>query len=795
MNTKFLITIVFLLFSLASSAQEEAPKSTLKLSVEKIMEDPLWIGGLPKNPYWKVDSECVYFRWNPEKAQSDSLYKYELNTQKIEKVSKDEKKMKSSVNGEWNKDKTQKVFEKNGDIYLYEKDNGAHVLQQTNARESNPKFSFDDKKIIFEKDNNLYSIHLEDGLFTQLTDFRKGGEPNGVANENEQEEWLTQEELNLMNVLKTKKEKLESSKKTKEKEEKPKRPKSIYIGEKNMEDVELSPDGQYVVFNLSDRDSDAQRTIVPSYVTESGFTKDLSARTNVGRDFFKYETGIYDLLNDTVYYVQTDELPKITEISKYWVSEEEMKDKAENPKETFISSPKWSGDGINAFVIVQSLDNKDRWLALLDVTTGKLKNIDHQHDEAWIGGPGISSWRSFAYLHNVGWMPDNERIWFQSEESGYSHLYTANTKTGKKKQLTKGDYEVFNPQISKDKTQWYFTSSEGDSGQRHFYRMPLKGGKKEKLTSLKGNNNVELSPDEKYLLIRHSYSNKPWELYLQENKADAKPKQITSSLTDEFKSYQWRAPEIVQFKAEDGKDVTARLYQPQNPTKKGPAVIFVHGAGYLQNAHQWWSTYFREYMFHNLLVDLGYTVLDIDYRASAGYGRDWRTGIYRNMGGKDLSDQVDGAKFLVEKYDIDEKRIGIYGGSYGGFITIMALCKYPDTFACGAALRSVTDWAHYNHAYTSNILNVPYIDSTAYRQSSPIYFAEGLKNPLLMCHGMIDTNVHFQDVVRLSQRFIELGKDNWELAVYPLEGHSFVEPTSWTDEYKRILKLFEENLK
>ncbi|HEY8955650.1 alpha/beta hydrolase family protein, partial [Chitinophaga sp.] len=240
--------------------------------------------------------------------------------------------------------------------------------------------------------------------------------------------------------------------------------------------------------------------------------------------------------------------------------------------------------------------------------------------------------------------------------------------------------------------------------------------------------------------------------------------------------------------------VYARLYTPDPAKNNGAAVIFVHGAGYLQNAHKWWSSYFREYMFHNLLTDKGYTVLDMDYRGSAGYGRNWRTGIYRHMGGKDLDDEVDGAKYLAEKLQVDARRIGIYGGSYGGFMTLMALFTQPDVFASGAALRSVTDWAHYNHGYTSNILNEPFTDSIAYRRSSPIYFAEGLKGKLLMCHGMVDTNVHFQDIVRLSQRLIELGKNNWELAVYPVEDHGFTTPSSWTDEYKRILLLFESTL-
>jgi dipeptidyl aminopeptidase/acylaminoacyl peptidase len=200
-------------------------------------------------------------------------------------------------------------------------------------------------------------------------------------------------------------------------------------------------------------------------------------------------------------------------------------------------------------------------------------------------------------------------------------------------------------------------------------------------------------------------------------------------------------------------------------------------------------------MFHNLLASRGYVVLDVDYRASSGYGRDWRTAIYRHMGGKDLEDIVDGARYLAAKEQVNPRRIGVYGGSYGGFITLMAMFTTPDVFAAGAALRPVTDWAHYNHGYTSNILNVPQKDMEAYRKSSPIYFAEGLKGALLICHGMVDTNVHFQDSVRLVQRLIELRKENWSFAPYPVENHGFTENASWADEYKRILKLFEENLR
>jgi dipeptidyl aminopeptidase/acylaminoacyl peptidase len=227
----------------------------------------------------------------------------------------------------------------------------------------------------------------------------------------------------------------------------------------------------------------------------------------------------------------------------------------------------------------------------------------------------------------------------------------------------------------------------------------------------------------------------------------------------------------------------------------GAAVIFVHGAGYLHNVHNFWSSYSREYMFNHYLASKGYVVLDIDYRGSAGYGRDWRTAIYRWMGGRDLADHVDGSRYLRKEYGIPAERVGIYGGSYGGFITLMALFTAPKEFGAGAALRSVTDWAHYNHGYTGRILNLPQDDTLSFRRSSPIFFAEGLEDPLVMLHGMVDTNVHYQDIVRLTQRLIELGKTNWELASYPVENHGFSRPDSWTDEYRRIFEIFERSLK
>ena len=426
---------------------------------------------------------------------------------------------------------------------------------------------------------------------------------------------------------------------------------------------------------------------------------------------------------------------------------------------------------------------------LLDAATGKLSLINRQRDEAWIGGPGNSGFRAV-----VDWINPTS-FYFQSEQTGYSHLYAYDILTQQTTALTKGNYEVQNVVLSKSKKVFYILTNEAHPGKQDWYKLAIDGSSKEKITNKVGGLEVSLSPDEKNIAYRYSFINKPWELFVQENKNTNTITQVTNkAMSDEFLQYPWRENKIFTITARDGQPVYARIYEPKAGTKNNAAVIFVHGAGYLQNVHYWWSSYSREYMFNNLLADKGYTVIDIDYRGSAGYGRDWRTGIYRYMGGKDLDDEVDAAKYLVKELGIDSTRIGMYGGSYGGFMTLMALFTQPNVIKAGAALRPVTDWSHYNHGYTANILNIPQDDSIAYARSSPINFASGLKNHLLICHGMIDVNVHYQDAVRLSQKLIELGKDNWEMASYPMEDHGFVEPSSWTDEYKRILKLFDKEL-
>jgi dipeptidyl aminopeptidase/acylaminoacyl peptidase len=803
------IIFIFLLAAHGASVFAQYQPSTL--TVEKIMQDPKWIGTSPSRPYWTPDGKTLFFHWNPDKALSDSIYYITNEDPTPRKASYS--LLQSTVSDarvRYNSNHTAYTYARDGDIFWADPKGGkGKRITRTLDIETGPGYSFHDTRIVYTRSGNLYSWEIATGLTEQLTNFQKTAAPAKKELPTAQEKWLADDQLRNIDVLRSRKTKKDLGDSI-DKANKTGELKNIYIEDKTVIGLSISADGRFVSYSLLKEAAGAKRTVVPSYVTESGFTTDIPGRTKVGAPQGSISFYIFDREKDTVLNVPVAQIPGITDRPDY-LKDRPVKDTA--PRNVVFYGPYWSDQGNGAVMDIRSRDNKDRWLMSLDAATGKLRLLDRQRDEAWIAGPGIGDGENFGG-GNAGWIVEN-MFWFQSEASGYSHLYKINTNTGEKTQLTSGAYEVQTALLSRDKKYFYITTNAINPGEQQFYRLSVTGGKAERITTMTGANECHLSPDEKQIAILNSYTNRPWELYMQENKpaknggageamSPARPRQITSlAMSEAFRAYPWRDPEIITFKASDGATVYARIYRPAATPGAGtpgaetfkPAVIFVHGAGYLQNAHKYWSYYFHEFMFNNLLADNGYTVLDMDYRGSAGYGRNWRTGIYRHMGGKDLSDQVDGVKWLVQHEGVDPAHVGIYGGSYGGFITLMALFTEPGVFAAGAGLRCVTDWAHYNHGYTSAILNEPFNDSLAYRQSSPIYFAEGLKGHLLMCHGMVDENVHFQDIVRLTQRLIELGKNNWELAVYPLEDHGFVEPSSWTDEYKRIFKLFNDYLK
>jgi dipeptidyl aminopeptidase/acylaminoacyl peptidase len=770
---KNIFKLAFLVFSISGQSQN--------LKLEEIMKGDAFIGAQPTNGRWSLDGKKTYFEWNPNNELGSSTYFWEKGMAKPQLALAKEAAF-SRLDFKRNPGSDLAYYVEKGVLYSYSIKNktAKKLLQQSNPI-SNLQLGFESGILLFEQNDNLLKYNTKEGTIVQLTNFKQG---KGQEPEVEKDSFLKSQQKELFQFIRDQ----DAKKKwntEKSKENKSDFPKAYYYGKSAFESLKIEPKGNFATFGLSES-ADLKSEKMEVFITADGYNQTPNTKSKVSKDnLVTTKFGIYSVAKDSVYFMNFSSLSHIQDTPKYYELYEKLKNKEKEDKLIVVQAPVYNQDGTLAVAEISSQDNKDRWLVKLNLEKNTFEELDYQHDEAWIGGPGMGT---------IGFLGDNETIYFQSEATGYSHLYTYNLKSKKKTQLTKGNWEVREANLSKDKKTFYLTTNTTHPGNRSFYKLSVSDGVLQPILTNDGAHEVSLSPDESTLLVRYSFKNKPWELYVAENKKNTTLRQITSSTTAEFKAYPWRTPEVITFKAQDGTPVYARLYKPQTDKANKAAILFVHGAGYLQNAHNYWSTYHREYMFHNLLTDLGYTVLDIDYRGSDGYGRDFRTGIYRFMGGKDLSDQIDGKNYLVQNLGIDANRVGMYGGSYGGFITLMAMLTAPKEFASGAALRSVTDWAHYNHGYTGNILNFPETDPDAYKKSSPIYYADNLQGNLLMLHGMVDDNVEYKDIVRLSQRFIELGKKNWSLSSFPVEAHGFKETYSWVDEYSRILNLFNSTL-
>lgn len=762
--------------SLLLAAPTAAAQRTPTLTIPWMMRGPELYGREPQRVRFTPDGAWLYFQWLPPGSDwRKAVEPYRVRATAGATPEPVSRTHMDSVGpllaeGDVSRDRLRKVVEHEGDLYEVDlRLSRARRLTQTTTDERAPVYAAGARRIFFVRDGtNIMALDLDAPRIEQLTDIRPAPAPATPPKAEGQRAQLEAQQRALFDVVRDQVVR-DSIARSERDALLARRPTTSYLQpNERITQLSVSPDGRTLLFTTTISANKARQTIVPNFVTLSGYTEDLLVRTKVGDEPAGSRTGIMQLPGGSVRWLHA--IPG---------------DSTAVPASTTLLG--WNDAGTHALLLAEPRDFKARYLQRIDADSGRLTTLDVLRDSAWVGGPCASC---------AGWLPGSDRLYIVNEADGFAHLYTMNADGGERQQLTRGRFEVLDLRLSHDRSSFELHTSEVSPFERHFYRLPLRGGPAVRVTTAPGGHAVVVSPDGRTIADVFSTANRPPELFVGSSRPGATLAQLTRSPTDEWLAFPWRVPEIVQIPASDGVGVPARIYRPQdmNATPNGAAVIFVHGAGYMHNVHNYWSSYAREYMFNHFLASKGYVVLDIDYRASAGYGRDWRTAIYRWMGGRDLQDQVDGSRYLQKTFGIHPERIGLYGGSYGGFMTLMALFTAPKEFGAGAALRSVTDWAHYNHGYTARILNQPQQDTLAYRRSSPIFFAEGLEDPLLMAHGMVDTNVHFQDIVRLTQRLVELGKTGWELAVYPVEDHGFVRPDSWTDEYRRIFELFEAQL-
>jgi len=769
------------------------------ITIEKIMADPEWMGAAVKDPYWSADGRAVYYAAKRRGSPIVDLHRIDLNDRK-DQVVEPNAAAAADAAAVFDRAGKRAAFARNGDIFVRDLPGGRlRQITRTPQNEAVPQFSADGRLLSFRVNNDWFVHDFSSGVTAPAAVIKTEKDPDAAPKADD----LRDKQLHTFATLKLLHDDAEISKKyarDAQKSDATRVAAPFYLGEDvSIRDTELSPDARWLlVVTVPKAAVKGFEGKLTRYVTESGYEEFEPERVRVGRNPQAPQSLVLlNLVDHSVHAIGIDNLPGIGDDPLKSVREEngtnETKPKSRgvvmvaNEPDPGAGGIAWSRDGTALAIQFLSIDNKDRWLATVDFTQYALVPQHRLSDPAWIG------WT----FNEFGWLTDNRTLWYESEESGFAHLYTK-APNSPAHALTQGRFEVSEPVLSAD-GRWFYVLSNAEAPYAYdVYRVASGGGKFLRVTRLRG---VErFAPDQsgKRLLVTHSAPYVSAQIAVLKSDGSDSAGDLTDTRTPEYKAMVWIAPEIVQIPSTHfSGSIYAKVYRnasaPGTPPR--PAVIFIHGAGYMQDVHLRHPYYFREQMFNNLLVQNGYVVLALDYRASAGYGRDWRAAIYRQMGHPELEDLLDAKKWLADQASADPKRVGLYGGSYGGFMTLMALFRAPGEFAAGAALRPVTDWMQYDQNYTSAILNDPQIDPIAYARSSPIEFADGLRDALLICHGVIDDNVLFEDSMRLYQRLIELHKDDFTISPYPLDRHGFSNADSWLDEYKRIYRLFDAHLK
>jgi len=767
------------------------------LTLDRIMAEPDWIGPAIGAAWWAWDGRSVYYSQTRSGPDLPDLFAISLADgdppRRLDAAAR------AGMDAAWpvfNAARTQMAFIRNGDVFVRNLGTGELTqLTRTLSAADNLQWSEDDA-LSWRSGGDWFGWSAARGV-GQIAALRAEDAPDGTP----AADALRETQLRLFDTLRRERERRDARREREarwQRDDPTRTPPPVYLGKAvSVYASALSPDGRWLLVVTEPKSAAAGRAgQMPRYVNESGYEDTEAVRTRVGRNPPPGQRfWLADVQDGTLRELALDGLPGISDDPLAQLRREAGQPPLGGPRPVRMESRgaasiAWAADASAVALMLHSVDNKDRWLVSIDPASARVALEHRLNDPAWI------NWDANAF----GWLPPEAtsgagRLWLLSEHTGYAHLYLTQG-NGRVRAVTAGEWEVSAPVYANGA--FYFLCNRATPGAYEVCRVPASGGGVREVTASGGG--IEafvLSPDGAQLLVHYSGSYLPPQLALADPEGDGALQPLTDTRSQTYQEYDWLQPEYVEVPSRHGAGrIHGKLYRPQQlqPGRQYPIVLFVHGAGYLQNVTRRYPNYFREQMFHNLLVQRGFIVLDLDYRASKGYGRDWRTAIYRQMGHPELEDYLDGIDWLVEHHQGDRARVGIYGGSYGGFLSLMALFREPGVFKAGAALRPVADWRHYNHSYTSNILNTPDIDPQAYLKSSPIEHAAGLQDHLLIAHGMIDDNVFYQDSVLLAQRLIELRKHNWNLASYPLERHGYVHADSWYDQYRRVLELFERTL-
>ena len=509
-------------------------------------------------------------------------------------------------------------------------------------------------------------------------------------------------------------------------------------------------------------------TQVPEY-SMSIFAKNLYPKVET----FKYpKAGEKNSLVSLHLYIVDSKITKKVDLSQY--------------NDFYIPRIEWTNDAnvLSAKILNRHQDNLD--LLLVDGTTAATKVVLKEKDKSYI---------DFVDKDNLTFLNDNSFIW-TSEQDGFNHIYWYD-KSGKLiNQVTKGIWEVTEYYGFDEKTKSvYYQSTENGSINRDVYRISLDGKNKTRLSQNLGTNAATFSPNFEYFINSFSSASQPTTYTLNDSKSGKQLQVIVNNeaLTSKLKAYNLPQKEFFVLKTEKGNELNAWILKPKDfdPSKKYPVFMYQYSGPGSQEVKNSWNDY-DDYWFM-MLTQQGYIVACVDGRGTGFKGADFKKVTYKQLGKHEVEDQIDAAKVIGNYPYVDKSRIGIWGWSYGGFMSSNCILKGNDIFKMAIAVAPVTNWRFYDSVYTERFMQTPQENPSGYDNNSPINFVEKLKGKYLLIHGSSDDNVHVQNSMQMMEALIQANKQ-FDSQIYPDKNHGIYGGNTRIQLFNKMTNFIENNL-
>jgi dipeptidyl-peptidase-4 len=498
----------------------------------------------------------------------------------------------------------------------------------------------------------------------------------------------------------------------------------------------------------------------------------------------KFGTSLYPKI-ETFKYPKAGEKNSLVSLHIYDVAAAATKEvNLGNYNDFYIARMQWTNDNnvLSAQVLNRHQDNLD--LLFIDGATATAKMVLNEKDKAYVD-----------VTDNLTFLKDNSFIW-TSEKDGFNHIYVYDKNGNLKNQVTKGNWEVTSYYGFDEKTSAiFYQSTENGSVNRAVYSIGLNGKNKKALSTETGTNDATFSPNFQYYINTFSSATQPTTYTLNTAKTGKQLEVIENNeaLATKLKGYDLPAKEFFILKTEKGNELNAWIIKPKNfdTSKKYPVFMYQYsGPGSQQVANQWNST--NDYWFM-MLSQQGYVIACVDGRGTGFKGADFKKVTQLELGKYEVEDQIDAAKVIGNYSFVDKSRIGIFGWSYGGFMSSNCLFKGNDTFKMAIAVAPVTNWRFYDSIYTERYMQTPQENASGYDDNSPINYVDGLKGKFLLIHGSGDDNVHVQNSMQMMEALIQANKQ-FDSQIYPDKNHGIYGGMTRIQLYNKMTNFITENL-